>query len=170
MTVDTRQLDRPGPTVTPLLTLDDIASAERDWQSAHGWYCRALSAANPLVARGVAARILRHYAAMCAARGNPRAAVRLSGATSQIRDFPLAMMVDPPASEDQIVTAARQAIGADECALAWSEGLSITLEQATAEILSEDAKKTSGKRISHQTDRSRRPSGVRARTTIGELR
>jgi len=126
-----------GSTTNLLLTLGDIASAEREWERAADWYRQALSAANLLAARGVIARVLRHYAAMCVARGNSRGAVRIFGATSSIHEFPASVMIDLPAAEDDFISAARQALGDDEFAAVWAEGQSITLEQATAEILGE---------------------------------
>ncbi len=47
------------------------------------------------------------------------------------------MLIDIPVAEDDIVAAARRTLGEDEFAIAWAEGQSSTLEQTTAEILSE---------------------------------
>jgi hypothetical protein len=74
---------------------------------------------------------------MCAARGDPGTAVRIFGATSAIRHLPILATVDIPVAEDEIVAAAQQALGADAFGAAWAAGQSITLEQASAEILSE---------------------------------
>ena len=137
-----RQLNVKGPTASLLATLGDIASAESGWDIATDWYRQALSAANLLAAPGLTALILRRYAAMCAAHGDPRAAVRIFGATSPIHAFPAIDGIDLQAAEDGIVAAARQALGDDEFAAAWAEGRSITLEQATAEILHEETNKS----------------------------
>jgi hypothetical protein len=45
-------------------------------------------------------------------------------------------------AEGAIVAGARLALGEDEFSMAWAEGQSLTLEQVTAEILSEDGKQT----------------------------
>jgi hypothetical protein len=76
---------------------------------------------------------------MRATRGDPRGAVRILGAASPVHDL-LSVMFNLPASEAEIVAAARRTLGEVEFAVAWAEGQSITLEQATAEILSEDSK------------------------------
>lgn len=74
---------------------------------------------------------------MCAAYGDPRAAVHIFGATSAIHVFPAIDVIDLQAAEEDIVAAARRALGDGEFGVAWAEGLSITLEKATAEILNE---------------------------------
>ncbi len=123
-----------------LITLGDLASADQDWDGAGDWYRQALSAASLVATRGIIAHALRHYAAMCGMCGALRLAVRIFGATSPIHGFS-ATMFDLAAAEDHVLVAARRALGEDEFAVAWAEGQSITLEQATAEVLSEDSKK-----------------------------
>jgi tetratricopeptide (TPR) repeat protein len=135
------QTDVKLPIADLLVVLGDVASAERDWESADDWYRRALSVASVLAARGMIAHALRQYAAMCAARGNPHGAARILGATSPVRDFPGSVMMNLEGAQDDIVAATRQTLGEDAFEVAWAEGESITLEHATAEILSEDNKK-----------------------------
>jgi predicted ATPase len=118
-----------------LVTLGDLATAARDWDGADHWYRRALSVASLVAARGIMAQALRHYAAMCAMRGDARGAVRIFGAVSFVHDFPSSTMIDLPAAEADIVAAARRTLGEEEFAVAWVGGQSTTLEQATAEIL-----------------------------------
>jgi hypothetical protein len=85
------------------------------------------------------AHALRHYAAMCAARGDPRGAVRIFGTTSLVHDFKSWSMFNLLVAEDDVTAAARQALGEDDFAVAWAEGQSSTVEQATADILSEES-------------------------------
>jgi predicted ATPase/DNA-binding XRE family transcriptional regulator len=119
-----------------LVTLGDIACAEADWTSADDRYRQALSAAGLAGARGVLAHTLRHYAAMCAALGDPGTAVRIFGATSTIRHLPILAIVDVPVAEDEIVAAAQQALGADAFGAAWAAGQSMTLEEMTTGLVS----------------------------------
>jgi tetratricopeptide (TPR) repeat protein len=137
------QTDVKLPIAELLVVLGDVASAERDWESADNWYRRALSVASVLAARGMIAHALRQYAAMCAARGNPHGAARILGATSPVRHFPGSVMMNLKVAQDDIVAATRQTLGEDAFEVAWAKGESITLEQATAEILSEDNDKFS---------------------------
>jgi predicted ATPase len=128
-------LNLKGP-ISSLLTLGDLASAGQEWESADDWYRQALSAASRLAARGIMAHALRHYAAMCAARGDHRGAVRIFGTTSLVHDLKSCSMFMPLPAEDDVTAAARQALGEHDFAVAWAEGQSITIEQATADILS----------------------------------
>jgi tetratricopeptide (TPR) repeat protein len=124
-----------GP-ISSLLTLGDLASAGQEWESADDWYRQALSAASLLAARGIMAHALRHYAAMCAARGDHRGAVRILGTTSLVHDFKSWSMFNLLVAEADVTAVARQALGEHDFAVAWAEGQSITIEQATADILS----------------------------------
>jgi predicted ATPase/transcriptional regulator with XRE-family HTH domain len=136
-----RKVDLKLPVAEQLvIMLGDLALAERDWEVADGWYRQALSAGS-VTARAWVARALRHYAAMCAARGDTRGAVRIFGATSSVHAPPLPIFSLADA-EGAIVAGARLALGEDEFSMAWAEGQSLTLEQVTAEILSEDGKQT----------------------------
>jgi non-specific serine/threonine protein kinase len=123
------QLGMHLPMVSLLITHGDVASAEHDWESAYDSYRQALSAASLVGARGTAALALRHYAAMCIARGYPVPAARILGATSSIGQSPL--MIQPiPLADDDITAAARRTLGEDAFAFAWAEGRAMTLDQA----------------------------------------
>jgi hypothetical protein len=89
-----------------------------------------------VTSHAVAARALRHYAAMCAARGDARGAACIFGATSSVDEFPLPMF-SLLGAEGEVVAGARVALGQDEFNTAWAEGQSMTLVQVTAEILNE---------------------------------
>jgi hypothetical protein len=84
------------------------------------------------------AHALRHYAAMCGARGDHRGAVRIFSALSTVTDSPGTTMVMASlrtGQEADVVAAARWALGDEDFAAACAEGRSITLEQVTAEVL-----------------------------------
>jgi non-specific serine/threonine protein kinase len=117
------------PIVSLLITRGDVASAEHDRESADDWYRQALGAASQVGARGTAALALRHYAAMCAARGDAGRAARIVGVTSSIGQTPLVHQ-PIPLNDDDITAAARRALGEDAFAVAWAEGRTMTLEQA----------------------------------------
>ena len=122
-----------------LCMLGNLASAERDWAAAEGWYRQALSVASRSMARGGIANTLRCFAVMCAARGDPRRAVRMFGATEGLHNFGEAartMPIDLRAAELDSITVAQRTLGEDAFAAAWADGQSITLEEAMAEILS----------------------------------
>jgi hypothetical protein len=130
-----REIDAQLPIANLLVILGDAALAEQDWESAVDWYRQAIRSASLVGSRGNLAYALRHYAAICATRGDPRRAVCIFGATSTTHDFPASMMIETPVGEVDILAAARRTLGADEFSAAWTEGQSSTLEQMTAEIL-----------------------------------
>jgi tetratricopeptide (TPR) repeat protein len=134
----TRQIDYKVLIPGLLVTLGDLASAERDWETAVDFYCQGLRGANLMAARGAVAHALRHYAAMCGARGDHRGAVRIFSALSTVTDSPGTTMVMASlrtGQEADVVAAARWALGDEDFAAACAEGRSITLEQVTAEVL-----------------------------------
>jgi hypothetical protein len=120
--------------VSQLISRADVASAEHDWESANDWYRQAVSAASLVGARGTAAVALRHYAAMCVARGDPGRAARIVGATSSVAQAPL--VIQPMSLTDgEISAASRRALGEDAFAVAWAEGRAMTLEQAVTQLM-----------------------------------
>jgi hypothetical protein len=123
----------PLPTVSLLITRGDIAAAELDWQGASHWYQQALRTATTAGARGVIAVALRHYAALCVARGKPARAVRIFGATASIRKAPL--LIHIPMVDEDIIATARRTLRDDQFAIAWTEGQSMTLEQVMTQIV-----------------------------------
>ena len=121
-----------------LVTLGDVALANRELDTADDWYRQALSAASRMATPGAMAHTLRHYAVIRGARGDHRAAVRIYSATASIRDAPELTLIAlfAPASDEEVVATARQVLDDDEFAAAWAEGQALTLEQMTTEILS----------------------------------
>ena len=78
------------------------------------------------------------YAALLSARGEYRGALRLLGAVSRNdsgTDRGLSLLGALVVDERRIKEAARVALGEGGFAEAWAEGESITLAQASAEIL-----------------------------------
>jgi non-specific serine/threonine protein kinase len=122
----------PMPTVSLLITRGDIATAERDWQSASHWYRQALRTATLAGARGIVAVALRHYAALCVALGEPARAARIFGATASIRKAPL--LIHIPMVDEDVIATARRALGDDEFKIAWAEGQAMALEQVLTEV------------------------------------
>jgi uncharacterized protein HemY len=131
-----------------LVTLGDVALAERDLDTADVWYRQAVSASSRMATPGAMAHALRHYAAIRSARGDHRAVVRILGATASVRDAPELTLVAlfAPAGDEELVAAARQALSEDDFAVAWAEGQSLTPEQAIADILGEQSVKVSAER------------------------
>jgi tetratricopeptide (TPR) repeat protein len=131
-----RQLDMKYPIQALLVTLGDFALAEKDWAGAADWYRQGLRAASIMAAGGAMANALRHYAGLCGARGDERSVVRIFGATSVVHGTSFARILDASsAGQDDLLAAARRAIGDDEFATAWAEGQATTLEQAIVDIL-----------------------------------
>jgi non-specific serine/threonine protein kinase len=134
-----RQIDVRFMYANLLVLLGDIAMRDNDWETAGDLYRQALqhtSAAANLTSMGHA---VFKYAALLSARGEHRGALRLLGAVSRTDrglDRGLsrevgAVVVDVPRIKD----AARLALGDGGFADAWAEGESMTLLQASAEIL-----------------------------------
>ena len=127
------QVGIPLPTVSLLITRGDLATAELDWTNADHWYRQALSTATVAGARGIVAVALRHYAALCVARGDPGRAVRIFAATASIQGAPL--LIHFSMIDEDIILTARRALGEDEFAVASVEGQSMTLEHVVTQIL-----------------------------------
>jgi xanthosine utilization system XapX-like protein len=127
-----------------LVTLGDVALANRELDTADDWYRQALSASSRMATPGAMAHALRHYAAIRGARGDHRAAVRILGATASVRDAPELTLVSlfAPAADEDVIAAARQALSEDEFAVAWAEGQALTVEQAISDLPGEDSTTT----------------------------
>ncbi|MCA1643976.1 MAG: tetratricopeptide repeat protein [Chloroflexi bacterium] len=120
-----------------LVTLGDIALADRDLDKADGWYRQGLMASSRMAAAGAMAHALRHYAAICTARGDHHEAVRILGAASSVPDPPALRLVALSAGEENVSAVAREELGEDEWSAAWAQGQSLALEQAIADVLGE---------------------------------
>ncbi len=121
-----------------LLTLSgDVAARQRDWDTAGDLYRQALRLLTASAARANVAYPVRRYAALLGARGEHRRALRLLSAVATVDD---AIWGDRSTLEidmEAVMNAARSALGDRGFADAWAEGESMTLAQASAEILEE---------------------------------
>jgi tetratricopeptide (TPR) repeat protein len=120
-----------------LITLGDLALAEGDWPAADDLYRQGLSGSKLRATPGSIARALRHCAALRCASGDYRGAVRILGAASSVHDTAGVVQVAGPTREVDLLAAARRSLGDAEFAVAWAQGLSLTLEDAIADVLSE---------------------------------
>jgi tetratricopeptide (TPR) repeat protein len=123
-----------------LRTLGNLASAEQDWTAAEDWYRQSLNVESRGTRIFNVANSLRCFAIMCVARGDPRRAVRIFGATRAWEHYDemfRTMPRDLPSAASDSIAAARQMLGEDAFAAAWADGQSLTVEQAIIEILSE---------------------------------
>jgi hypothetical protein len=85
---------------------------------------------------------LEGYGALAAAQGAPRRALRLAGAAAALRERERGTRPLSPREQitrDRRLAPARQALSAEEQAAAWAEGQAMTLEQAIADALEEQA-------------------------------
>ena len=122
-----------------ILLLGDIAMRDDDWETAGDLYRQALQRTSAAANQTSMCHAVLKYAALLSARGEHRGALRLLGALSRVdsgMDRGLsrevgALVVDEQAIKD----AARAALGDGGCADAWAEGESMTVAQASAEIL-----------------------------------
>jgi hypothetical protein len=134
-----RQIDVRFMFANLLVLLGDIAMRDDDWEMAGDLYRQALqrtsAAANPT---SMGHAVLK-YAALLSARGQHLGALRLLGAVSRndrgmdrglSRDVGAVVVDEQRIKDDALI-----ALGADGFADAWSAGESMTLAQASAEIL-----------------------------------
>jgi len=134
-----RQIDVRFMFAHLLVLLGDIATRDNDWETAGDLYRQALQRTSAAANQTSMGHAVLKYAALLSARGEHRGALRLLGALSRIDrglDRGLsrevgALVVDEPRIRD----AARVALGDGGFADAWAEGESMTVAQASAEIL-----------------------------------
>jgi DNA-binding CsgD family transcriptional regulator len=117
-----------------LLTLGDLARAQRDVRAALAWYRQALHL-YPQLGRRVAAIALRRYAGACAAAGQQVRAARLFGALSTYGDQPDERLAIYRGLGFDDSDALRTMLGDAALAAAWAEGRAMTLEQAIEHAL-----------------------------------
>jgi predicted ATPase/class 3 adenylate cyclase len=136
-----RRTDARWHIMWTLFCLGDLAAAEQDLDGAIDWYRQSLRLVID-VHRGWAAYLLGRYAALRAARGDPRRAARLYGAASTAprgdASDPSFFLFARSAGAEEDVAAVRLALGEGDFAAAWAVGQAMTLEQAVAYALEED--------------------------------
>jgi len=122
--------------VAALVVLGDVCTADQDWDAAEHAYRTALEAATRGTTRVIMASAGRRYAGLCQARGDHGRAVRLLSACAAISHaWDPTIYFDPIASEEQMLAAARNALGEDEFAREVAAGQSLTVEQAILDAL-----------------------------------
>ncbi len=122
--------------VAALVVLGDVCTADQDWDAAEHAYRTALEAATRGTTRVIMASAGRRYAGLCQARGDHGRAVRLLSACATISHaWDPTIYFDPIASEEQMLAAARNALGEDEFAREVAAGQSLTVEQAILDAL-----------------------------------
>jgi non-specific serine/threonine protein kinase len=123
-----------------LLWLGDLAAAQQDPVGALDQYRESLRLGRR-ASRSMTAYVLGRCATIFAARGDYRRAARLFGATSTVPWTELGEFLVFGHSSDvaQAMAAARLALGESELAATWTEGQAMTLEQAVAYALEEEA-------------------------------
>jgi predicted ATPase/DNA-binding XRE family transcriptional regulator len=120
-----------------LVLSGDISVLQGDWHAAGEWYREALRSLIGPVAQASMAHPVRRYATVLSARGEHRRAVRLLATVASVTE---AMWGDQSMLSfevEGVLNSAREALGEADFAQAWTRGESITLAQATAEILSD---------------------------------
>jgi predicted ATPase len=134
-----RQIDARWMFSNLLVLLGDIAARDMDWETAGALYCEALQHTSAAANQTSMGHAVLKYAALLSARGEHRGAVRLLGALSRIgRVFDRGLSREVGAlvvNEHTVMDAARVALGDGGFADAWAEGESMTIAQASAEIL-----------------------------------
>jgi len=80
------------------------------------------------------------FAGLAAAEGRPERAMRLAGAATGLADaFGIRLAPTYRRGFERRLTAARQGLSAEAAATAWARGRALTLDQAVAGALDEDA-------------------------------
>ena len=134
-----RQIDARFMFANLLVLLGDIAMRDKDWETAGDLYRQALQRTSATANHTSMGHAVLKYAAMLSARGEHRDALRLLGALARIdrgMDRGLSREVGALVIDEQrIKDAARAALGDGGFADAWAEGESMTIAQASAEIL-----------------------------------
>jgi non-specific serine/threonine protein kinase len=118
-------------TAASLMVLGAACVADRDPDAAELAYRAALEEATRGTTRGMLAPAGRHYAALLQGRGDHIRAVRILTACASIRQsWDAAVYFQPVATADQMLEAARRALGEVEFARAVGAGESLAPEEA----------------------------------------
>jgi predicted ATPase len=119
-----------------LSDLADVALAQGDHTAARGLLEEGLALFQELGDRQTSVHCLEGFAALAAAQSQPERAVRLLGAVTAERE-----LIGGPGSPGRrtslgrLLDTARQSVGAEAYAAAWSDGRAMPLEQAIAYAL-----------------------------------
>ncbi len=135
-----RELGDKKGTAYTLSNLGIVALEQGDYAAAQACLREGLTLSRELGDKRVTSYALEGYAALARYRQQPARAVRLWSAAAVLRET-IGCPLSPVEQEKQgrAITAARKTLSEDAFALAWTEGRTMTLEQATAYALKEDA-------------------------------
>jgi tetratricopeptide (TPR) repeat protein len=127
---------------TCLSNLGEIALRQGDYESARGYYGQSLKLLWRLGQRPVIQITLNSLGTLAAAQGRPERAARLWGAGEGAREvLGLSLVLAPTerADYERQVSETRALLGEEGFAVAWAQGRAMTLEQAVAFALEEEA-------------------------------
>jgi predicted ATPase/class 3 adenylate cyclase/tetratricopeptide (TPR) repeat protein len=121
--------------------LGEVALAARDLAAARAYFVEGLTSARQAGALAVLARNLEGVGRLAAAQGRPERAARLGGAAETLRRQagPRRRGPDLETHLAPLLPPARLSLGAEIQAAAWAAGQAMTLEEAIAEALQDDA-------------------------------
>jgi hypothetical protein len=126
-----RELGDNGGVAAALSHLGDVAIAEEDYARASGLMEESLQLAQELDDKQVISFCIEGLASIAVAEEAPRRAAALFGAAEALRER-IGSPLPPPARAyyDRSTAAVRMALGDDAFTVAWSQGRSLTLDQA----------------------------------------
>ena len=131
--------DRHG-IVTSLTNLGSVALARGDHARAAALLEEGLLLARDIGARDELTGVLECLAWVAAARGQPHRAAQIGGAAEVLlHALGVPLIPEQQAGHDQAVQAMRAALGDEALAAAWASGQALSLEEAVALALWDDA-------------------------------
>jgi hypothetical protein len=128
-----RQMGHTWGVGVSLGTLGWVAMRERDWTRAVAQLCESLEVRRQIGDKSGIAWCLERLAEVAMTRGQPEKAVRVFGAAAALRAS-IGSVIDPVDQRDyeQLLAALRADLGDASYTAAWTEGSTLTLEQAMA--------------------------------------
>jgi predicted ATPase/transcriptional regulator with XRE-family HTH domain len=132
-----REFGSPPEEIPPVLCgLGHVALVQEDYQRAHTLFTESLKVARDADLEHLIVTSLEGLARLAAAQGQPERALRLAGAVTACRE----QRGQQPSLRErdelaQMLAAASEETGAATRDVAWAEGRSLTLEQASAYAL-----------------------------------
>jgi non-specific serine/threonine protein kinase len=128
-----RQMGHKWGVGVSLGTLGWIALRERDWNRAVAQLSESLEVRRQIGDKSGIAWCLERLAEIAVARGHPEKAARVFGAAAALRDS-IGSVIDPVDQPDynRILEALRTELGEALFKTAWTEGSTLTLDQAVA--------------------------------------
>jgi hypothetical protein len=137
-----RALDARGMIIRPLQRLGVVAQAQGDLVTARSRFRDCLASARDVGQGEVILACLECLAGLATATGHATRAACLFGAAQALREvvhFQTGTWLGPNTSRDAEIDLARAELGERAFAAAWVAGQAMTLEQAVADALADDA-------------------------------